>query len=127
MSAAWWTRSIQNSATQYRFAAMIPSNTIGESLELKVPRTFAWMKSSSLTLVDEETGSVAAVCANHGFSEGDSLEITASYGSEFPLIALSTYLVLLEKEGCHRQCPAESPDANLGEKLGDFVRALKRR
>ena len=120
MNVAWWTRSIQDNAAQYRFAAMVQSN---ES-SVKSPRTFSWMKSSSLMLVDEETSSVVAVVSpsRHG---DDSLEVIASLGDDFPLIVLSTYLVLSEKEGCSRW--AESLQVSSGGKVGDFLRVLKRR
>lgn len=131
MFVAWWTRSIESNAALYRFAAMIEADLTPETSHVKTPRTFAWVKSSNIILLDEETGSVAAIAhrSQSGSAQHSRLEITEAYGKEFELIALSTYLVLSEKQRLHRDSSSNARGSNsLGiGRIGDYIMSLKRR
>ena len=130
MLVAWWTRTTQNTVALYRFAAMVQPGPTQETSHVKTPRTFAWVRSSTLNLLDEETGSVVATAhqPQSGSMQYSRLEITTTHGREFDLIALSTYIVLLEKQRLHRD---SSPNAMVNNstsvsRIGDYIMSWKR-
>ncbi|KAJ5871714.1 uncharacterized protein N7529_004067 [Penicillium soppii] len=133
MTVAWWTRSTRDSphAVNYRFAALIESQSdmIEEEPIMKTPKTFTWMKTSNLELLDEETGTVAAIFhENQSDSPGcGTLEIIASYDNEFNLIVLSTLVALIEKQRRHRKrFSGDRAEENLRGTVGGIMGALKR-
>lgn len=99
----WWSAmdSETSIATQYRIMARVrnanPLNITG--LSLTSPRPFVWRSSSDWKLIDELTENVAAVAHDVDLSAGryGSIEILMSYGDNFTLIALTSYLTICEK------------------------------
>ncbi|KAJ5281289.1 hypothetical protein N7478_006661 [Penicillium angulare] len=99
----WWSAMDQETlmTTQYRIMARVhdanPLNIAG--LSLTSPRPFIWGSSSGWKLVDELTGNVAAIARDVELSAGKygSVEILMSYGDNFTLIALTSYLAICEK------------------------------
>lgn len=98
----WWSDTDRNIpiSTQYRFSAMVrPSGGSVSVRSVGVSKTFIWKRTSRLELVNEATNVVAAIVHDMGFDhpKRGSLEVLASYGPEFNLIALTTFLAICER------------------------------
>ncbi|KAJ6006994.1 hypothetical protein N7499_000656 [Penicillium canescens] len=128
MFVGWWSKSTRDapSDVQYRFAAMIepPPGVNGvQSSTTKIPHSFKWIKASSLTLLDEETGNVVALVHENvsNSTACGTLEMVVSYGDEFDLIALSSFIAIFEKQRRHRSSHMEVPEAKACGKLRGLI------
>ncbi|KAJ5340327.1 hypothetical protein N7541_009451 [Penicillium brevicompactum] len=132
MAVAWWTGSTRDSprAVQYRFAAMVDQpEMIEQEPIVKTPKTFVWMKSSDLVLLEEETRTIAALVheTTSDPSKCGTLEIIVSYGNDFNLIVLSTLVALFEKQRRHGKRTSRNPgEESLRGKIGGIMGTVKR-
>jgi hypothetical protein len=133
MVVAWWTRPTRDSlaAVQYRFVAMVDRqpDAVEQESTGKTPRAFVWMKSSALVLLEEETRTVAASFHESTLdtSKCGTLEITLSYGNDFNLIVLTTFVALFEKQRRHGKRASGDPgEESLRGKMGGIMGTLKR-
>lgn len=128
MFVAWWSKSTRDapSDVQYRFAAMIepPPGVNGmQSSTTKIPHSFKWIKAASLVLLDEVTGNVVAL-VHENVSDSTAcgaLEMVVSYGDEFDLIALSSFIALFEKQRRHRSSHIEDTEGKTCGKLRGLI------
>ncbi|KAJ5297509.1 hypothetical protein N7508_007758 [Penicillium antarcticum] len=132
MLVAWWSKSTCDapSEVQYRFAAMIepPPGINDEHSTTKISHSFKWIKTSSLVLLDEETGNAVAVVHE---KTSDSitcgiLEMVASYGDEFNLIALSSFVALFDKQRRDKSLHTEGQEEKLRGKLSRLIDGWKK-
>ena len=133
MTVVWWTRSTRDSpcAVQYRFAAMVEQqpDMIADELIVKTPRTFTWIKSSNFVLREEETGTVAALVHENpsDSSKCGTLEMIASYGNDFNLIVLSTFVAFFEKQRRHqKRSSGDQDEESLRSRIGGIMDVFKR-
>lgn len=111
-SSIAWTSVLQEMVTapthahwyQYRFNASVqgPNSTTTTSTPkmMKTNRTFIWKDCpSGPMLVDAETRVAAAAFHEHphSFDKCGVMDVTTKYGSEFAVVALTTYLAIYEK------------------------------
>lgn len=101
-STMWWSDTDRNIpiSTRYRFSAMVrPSSESGSASGVCEYKAFIWKRTSRLELVDEATNVVAAIVHDMAFdhSKRGSLEVLVSYGPNFNLIALTTFLTICER------------------------------
>jgi hypothetical protein len=128
MSVVWWSKSPRDASSdaQYRFAAMIeapPGMNGVQTSTTRIPHSFKWIKASNLVLLDEDTGNVVGIVHENASDSTAccTMEIVASYGDDFNLIALSTFVALFERQLRDRRSHIEREERKVRGKICGMI------